>query len=382
MKAPRGLELLCLAMACQGAAACSDASEPPPGHQIGVGDGSAASVRFTEIFRDEAGRLATDLAFHPQRDELWVVLREPNYDPDAPCTETETAGCAALEGSTEIIHSPGAMRPTAEWKQDQNAWHFMRRPTSIAFGAKDTFATCHEARTGNFTDSAIDFIGPTLWSSDPAIYAVAPSPGGNGSHIDMLHSTPFCMGIAHERDNVYWTFNGQIGAIDRYDFHEPHIPGAEDHMDGELSRWVTGAVLRVVDVPSHMAFDRRDGSLYVVDTGNGRIVRLDSKSGSPGAAFPNPDAIAISNYVDGAVLTEVVPPGQLQAPSGLALVGDVLLVTDNATSVIHAFGLDGQHLRELRTELPAGTLAGIAVGRDDRAYFVDFPGGRVVRIDI
>jgi hypothetical protein len=352
---------------------------PPPAHQIGTGDGSASSVTFTVVYVTEQARQPTDLAFHPSRDELWVVLRESGYTETA-CTETDHTGCDPLWGSTAIIRAAGGEQPEAEWKQDQNAWHFMRRPTSIAMGASDTFATCHEARTGNHTDSDDPFIGPTLWSSDPAIYAVEPSAGGNGSHLDMLHSTPFCMGIAHERDNAYWTFNGDLGALDRYDFKQPHEPGGEDHRDGEVTRWAEGQLLRVPDVPSHLAYDSRDASLYVADTGHGRVVRLDTRSGNAGEPFPNFDGAQVSYRIDGATLQEVVPPGVLQAPSGLALAGDVLFVTDRATGVIHAFDVDGRHLRQLDTAR-AGGLAGLVIGPDDRAYFVDYSAGEVVRID-
>ena len=41
----------------------------------------------------------------------------------------------------------------------------------------------------------------------------------------MVHATQNCMGIAWERDNVYWTLNGEEGTLDRYDFGVPHVPG-------------------------------------------------------------------------------------------------------------------------------------------------------------
>merc|ERR1711974_36901 len=103
----------------------------------------------------------------------------------------------------------------------------MRRPPALAMGDNGTFATCGEAATGNFEDNPAMFIGPSLWSTDLAVYA-KPS-GGNGSHLDMLHATPWCMGIAHEVDNVYWAFNGHVGSLDRYDFNNDHGPGNDDH---------------------------------------------------------------------------------------------------------------------------------------------------------
>lgn len=270
--------------------------------------------------------------------------------------------------------------------KDPNALHFMRRPTSIAFGPNGTFATCHEARTGNPEDAPTDYIGPTLWTSDPAIFGKTQPPPAdgsfvpNGSHLDMLHQTPFCMGIAHETENVYWTFNGQVGAIDRYDFKEPHPPGGDDHSDGEVLRYVQGSVARVENVPSHMVFDA--GQLYIADTGNARIARLDTQSGQVGSAFIPYDPLTVHHFVDGAVIVDVVPPGTLQQPSGIALHDGVLYVTDHATSAIHAFDLEGALIRSLDTGLPPGTLAGITIGPDGRAYFVDQLTASVLRIDV
>src|SRR5690606_2860220 len=120
------------------------------------------------------------------------------------------------------------------------------------------------------------------WSSNLGIYGIQP-PGLNGSHLDMLHETPFCMGIAWERDNVYWVFNGNAGAIDRVDFHADHGPGNDDHSDGEYWRYVPGQVARVPNVPSHMHL--AGTWLYIADTGNGRVVRLDITSGVMGDPF-------------------------------------------------------------------------------------------------
>jgi hypothetical protein len=169
-----------------------------------------------------------------------VTLREP-YE-GLPCTEEVKQGCAALEGRVSIVDGAGGPTPIATVKTDPNSWHFLRRPTSIAFGAGQLFATCGEFRTGNYDDATVDYMGPTLWTSDPAIFALeqpVPPDGSfepNGSHIDMLHETPFCMGIAHDHNNAYFTFNGKLGSIDRYDFKAPHPPGGDNHLDGELLR--------------------------------------------------------------------------------------------------------------------------------------------------
>jgi len=353
----------------------------PPGHEIGWRDGAVDSVDMVGIYDPGASkREATDLKFHPTRtSELWVALRE--FDDPRPCTDSNKQGCAALEGRVAIITNPGGAGVTWNVTKDPNALHFMRRPPALAFGAGDTFGTCGEFRTGNATDDPLDYIGPTLFSSDPKIWAKQP-PGKNGSHLDMLHESPFCVGVAWERDNVYWAFNGKNGAVDRYDFHSPHEIGGEDHSNGELRRYNVGLLKRVAGVPGHMVYNQADGQLYIADTGNGRIVKLDPGSGS-GSGKPAPlyDPIKLAELRKDASVVEVVAPGTLTAPSGLWIKDEVLFVSDNATSRFYAFDLQGKLLRTLDTKLPAGSLAGITVGPDDRFYFVDKSTSWVYRIE-
>jgi hypothetical protein len=352
----------------------------PLGHAIGWRDGSADSVVFTELYRPKSALEAVDLEFHPTRDELWVTSRP--FVVAGTCAQSNpfSARCASLSGYTTILFQAGTPAQTVSHLEDGNAWHFMRRPPAMAMGTPDRFATCGEAATGNFEDDPAQFIGPTLWSTDLTIFA-QPS-GGNGSHMDMLHASPWCMGIAWERDNVYWVFNGAIGAIDRYDFHADHGPGNEDHSDGEIHRYAQGMLKRVPGAPSHMAFDPTDGMLYVADTGNQRLVKLDTASGTDGAPFtPIYEPLAGWGFVNNAVLTEVVAPGTLTEPSGLELHDGLLYVTDRATSRFHAFTLTGELVRSLDTGLPAGTLAGLAFDPQGRVYFTDMFTGAVRRID-
>ena len=369
---------------CAGSEICVDGAcgPRPAGWQIGVGDGTAASVGVAVIYTPDAPRETTDIAFDPDvPNRLWVLMRE--YESSEPCGESSAtqAGCESLEGRTAIIDGAGTAEASVQVIKDPNAWHFMRRPTALAMGVGQTFATCSEARTGNYTDDPIDYMGPTLWSSDLAIYGIQP-PGLNGSHLDMLHATPFCMGAAHERENIYWFFNGDAGAIDKVDFKADHGPGADDHSDGEYFRFVEGQVARLDNVPSHMELHAASGWLYIADTGHGRVVRLDTTSGAMGGLIsPLYDPIEPANHMEGATLEEVVAPGTLQQPSGLALAGDVLFVSDYATNTLYAFDLEGQLLRSLKLELPPGSTTGLLVGPDEKLYFADKPTGTVYRID-
>ena len=368
----------CLVLAGCGSSPLSTSDEAPPGQ---VPDARVpAAVELVALYDAPVNRSATALAFDPFRSgELWVTLRQ--FPSNKPCLEIATSGCAALEGQVALVKEATSAAPQMTIEKDGNAWHFMRRPTSIAFGDNGNLSTCGEARTDNYEDEAIDYSGPVLWSSDPAIFGAVPKANQNGTHIDMLHETPFCMGIAFEHDNAYWAFNGQIGALDRYDFHAPHVVGGEDHSDGELARYVQGEVLRVPEVPSHLALDRTARQLYVADTGHARVVRLAIDSGTPGGDVPTLDPIAVHHRMDGAQLEELVPPGTLTAPSGLALTDDALIVTDNATSKIWWFERDGSVIGSVTTTLPAGSLSGITVGPDEQLYVSDLLSGTAYRVE-
>jgi len=338
------------------------------------------AATLTVLHAPTTRRSATALAFNEEiEDELWVTLRQ--FPSGLPCTEAASTGCGALPGEVVWVSGATGEEPSIELRRDGNAWHFMRRPTSIAFGQNGNLATCGESRTDNYEDELIDYAGPVLWASDPEIFGVEPEAGQNGTHIDMLHSTPFCMGIAHEADNVYWTFNGQIGALDRYDFNEPHVIGGEDHTDGEVRRYAEGELARVPEVPSHLAMDRGRRVLYVADTGNGRVIELDADSGVPGEDVLEYDGLSVHVAMNDAELAELVPPGTLERPSGLTFRSGVLFVTDNETSLIHAFDVSGELLKTLDTGLPAGSLGGIAIGPDHRAYLGDLRTGEVYRVD-
>ena len=333
-----------------------ECSPLPAGHEIGWRDGSPGSVDLVPVFEPDKLSKPTDLDFHPERpNELWVVNRN--------------------DDSVLIITSPGT--PDASWQRlrDPAASHFMDRPTALAFGAKNTWATC-----GDNDNHASDFTGPSLFSADMSIFAVE-TPGGLGSHLDMLHSTSFCKGIAHEAENIYWVFNSDKGSVDKYDFGMDHGPGNDDHSDGTIYRYVATQLAGADDVSSHVFFNQSDKHLYIADTGNKRIVKLDPLSGTMGSSFSGQEPVVDRRRVNDAVLTDVVPPGLLEAPSGIEVHNDLIYITDNATSRFHAFDLTGKLVRTLDTGLPPGSLNGLMFGPDQKVYFTDFLSARVYRID-
>lgn len=341
---------------------CEDACSPlPAGWQIGLGDGSVSSVTFTVVLQPDKPRTSTDLAFNPSiPDQLWVVN--------------------ALDDSVHIVDRAGAEDAAFQRLRDPAASHFMDRPPAIAFGSVvetwgQTFGVC-----GDNDNGGNNFMGPALFPSDLSIFTVETGTG-LGSHLDMLHSTSFCRGIAHLEGNVYFVFNSDKGSLDKYDFVVDHGPGQDDHSDGQIWRYVEGQVAGVDGVPSHLAYDVDTKLLYVADTGNQRVAVLDTVSGAEGDAFLG-DEPARRRHVDGAVLSDFVPAGTLQRPSGIEVADGVVFVSDEATSVLYAFGQDGELLRTLETGLPAGSLAGITLGiTDEKLYFVDKVTSVVYRID-
>ncbi len=340
--------------------------------ELGKGDHSSTSVVFTEI-AGAAEKLATprDLAFNPLRpDELWVLnLRDE---------------------SAVIVHDASTSGRSAERRKDADASHFMAKPAALAFGADETsfgvpgtFASCGESHnTRDDTMPADNFMGPALWSSDLSIFAKK-NPHGLGSHLDMLHNSPLCMGIAHQSANIYWTISGMSNAIVKYDFHRDHNVGNDDHSDGESYEYVRGLLKYVAGVPSHLAYRDADAALLIADTGNARIVQLDTTSGTKGAKLTSMEPMAAYFRMNDATLTDVVTAesGMLTSPSGLELRNELIYVSDNANGRISAFTAEGERVNWIETGLPPGSLGGMAFGPDEKLYFVDMLGDRVLRID-
>jgi hypothetical protein len=323
--------------------------------------------------------IPVDLEFNPSRlGELWVVFRQP--EPPGLCEEEgDRSGCAYLFGKVAIISAADSDAPSVEVKEDGNSWHFMRQTSALAFAENDTFATIGEDRTANSHDAAVDYMGPTWWSSDPAIFAV--DFGRNGSHLDMLHATPYGMGIAHQQEHRFFAFNGQIGAIDGYDFNAAHEPGGEDHSDGTLVRYIEGELKRVANVPSHMDFLPDRVTLLIADTGNQRVVALDTESGRLAERLSTPDGqIADPRRIADALIEEVVPAGVLEQPSGLVIGPRSFAVGDAATGKIHQFTFDGEPLVTIDLELSPGALGGLELGPDGILYYTRKDTNSVVKL--
>ena len=342
----------------------------PSAPQLGNGDNSASSVTFTVIANAANGLdQPRDLAFNPMKpNELWIV----NFADD----------------STLIVpDAPSEVRSYIK-RIDGYALHFMEEVTAIDFGQNETtigvdgtFATCGESRnTYNGQAPGNDFTGPSLWSSDLSVYA-AQNPHGLGSHLDMLHNTPLCMGIAHETGNRYWTVGGLHKSIDLYDFELDDGIGNDDHLDGKTWRYATGEIGYEPGVGSHLALDSTTKMLYIADPANGRVVRLDTASGTEGQLQQGLETPV--QIMEGAILGDFVNDVEiLEKPSGIELFSDLLFVSDNATGTLLAFDLQGNLVNHLETGLSSGSLGGFTFGPDGKLYFVDTAGNQVLRVDV
>ena len=135
---------------------------------------------------------------------------------------------------------------------------------------------------------------------------------------------------------------------------------------------------------SHMAVDAASGTLYVADTGNSRVVRLDTR------VETTEDMPRIRTTIretplygvpDSSVEEVVGAAGELGQPSGLALRNGLIYVGDYANGRISAFRFSGERVNWLDTGLGENTLTGIAFGPEGRLFVIDRRNNRVVRID-
>ncbi|MBS1151357.1 MAG: putative secreted protein [Myxococcaceae bacterium] len=345
-----------------------DTTEQPLANAFGI-NGTVSASRITlTVISDKLMYRPSALAFKPGEGSLWVVNRG--------------------DDSTVIIDNPG--KPTQKVARffDDSA-HFLNNPTQIAFSKlKSEFAVSLDS-VNDYNGQAQGnlFTGPTLFTSNRSQFE-----GGSQSHLDMLHHSPKAMGIAAgarpttaaSDTREYWVFNGMAGSIDRYFFNKPHALGADDHSDGIAIRYAAGQLKRLADVPSHLAFDATSRQLYIADTGNRRVVRLDTRTAintatriaayhgeTPLHSLPGTRVTVIADEADG-----------LSKPSGLLVKSGLVVVGDQATGKIKVFSVGGIFKGEVDTRLGSGKLGGLAEGPDGKLYFLDSVGGRVLRLDL
>jgi hypothetical protein len=384
--------------AAMGAAGSAAAPMSAPGETSGLPTAPAAPTAPAQDMPMEAFDGTTtviaasdlaqpsDLEFNPYvEDELWVMNQG--------------------DSSTLIVSNASSDQRSAERRLDiEGSLHFMPNPTAFAFGGRETtivdaqgemvegtFATCPGVNQ--------EFMGPTLWTSDLRIFAITktqreppfngPDTGleGPGSHIDMLHRTPLCTGIAWEgAGNVYWTYSRAHEMFVKYDFAKDHGIGNADHSDGSIWRYPMTDILAVSTAPSHLQYDVERKLLYMADSGHSRIVTFDPASAtesSMASSLENLDGLRQAVDLNGGKLNDLVPSSYgLKLPSGLEIHGQALYVSDNETSTIHKFSLEGAPLgKAVIPDVAPGGLAGLDFGPDGKLYFVDMLEGRVLRLE-
>lgn len=353
-------------LACQPGDAGKDSSEEPredppaASSLIGTGDGTRASVGWTAILgADQDLDDPRDLGFDASGN-LWIANRQ--------------------DDRTFIVFDPGTEEQSWERRKDGYAMHFMEETMAFSFDPGVQFGSCGESLNSYNDRYPPDyFMGPVLWSADLDIFAEQ-DPIGLGSHLDMNHESPLCMGIAWEVANVYWVFDGYHGNIVRYDFQQDHGVGMDDHSDAIIHRLREPTVERVPQAPGHMMVHHASGWLYVADPGGGRVLRLDIASGEKGPDLRETEE-PVQEYAwwEGVRWEEVVTG--LDRPGSIAVSTDRLFVGEWGTGVIHEYTLAGEPLRTLDTEVGPEKLYGIELGPDEKLWLVELATPGAWRID-
>lgn len=325
---------------------------------------------FTEIATSAQGLNAPhDLDFVPGRPgECWVLNKE-------------TDG-----GSVVLLFNAGKAEQTHQFRRDSHNEHFMARATAIAFGANDFFGTAQEIIA---TTPGATFMGPALWNSDTTVFArMHQNNWVNGqllgSHIDMLHQSPYGMGIAHDNANVYWYFDGYNNNICKYDFATPHGVGEDDHSDGKIHRYTDVTVTRKPNVPSHMVVDKANSWLYYADAGSGRVMRMKTTSGTIGGNLTPPqtsgEPLAEYKAVTGA--TKEIMVSGLTSPCGVDYRNDRLVVSDYATGNIYLYNTTTVPATLVGTIITGGPgVMGVRMQNDNKIWFVNATTNKLYRID-
>ena len=260
-----------------------------------------------------------------------------------------------------IVHDTGLANQTVEERLDSHRYHFMEEVSAIAFGSYHPefdyqFGTAQESRnTYNNQASPNDFMGPALWPSSLDHFAREHQNDSLlGSHIDMLHESPLGMGMAHDSGNAYWYFDGFYGNLVYYDFQMDHDTGMDDHSDGIVRRHSDIQLSRYPGVPGHMELDHDTGILYIADTGNNRVLWVDtldttvnvtSMMDDPSRLEPLQEYSRVLDREYGVLATGI------SRASGIAIDNGNLFVSSNGNGSISAFNLsaDGKSRRTYRS---------------------------------
>jgi hypothetical protein len=319
----------------------------------------------------------TDLEFHPGRvNELWVANKATD--------------------SITIVHDTGLDNQTSETRLDVNRNHFLEEVSAISFGSYHPefdwqWGSAQESlNTYNGQGNPNYFMGPALWPSSLDHFAVENQnneDGLLGSHIDMLHESPYGVGIAHDYDNVYWYNDGYYGELVRYDFMMDHDTGGHNHSDGVVQRYSEIQLNHSYGTPGHMVLDKETDILYISDAGGDRVIWVntdDTTYQTENIMNDSSRLETLSEYsrisgVEWGVLVEGV-----NRPSGIALDGDQLFVSLNEDNSIVSYNLnsDGKSAVEVAIiNTSASSIMGLEIGPKGHLFYVDNARDEVIRVD-
>ncbi len=308
-----------------------------------------------------------DLDFHTlpgRNNELWVINENSaSFDPN-------------FGGSTVTYYNAGSIDQWADYRKDSYSGHFMHTASAISFSDNGGFANTLDVQDANGNPSGY-FSGCTLWDSDTTIYARINQNGPLlGSHWDMVHQSPFSIGIAAETENIYWLFDGYHSTVAKYNFQEPHPDhehGGEDHSDGIVYRYDEIYIERVSGLSSHMVLDNENGYLYICDTGNQRIIKMNTNTGTINYSL-TPYGENIEGYYSMiGVQYETIIDSGLVLPTGIDIYENYLIVSDysNGDIIFYDLGNLGinQELKRLHTDRENDVMS-IKVGPDGTIWYV------------
>jgi len=357
----RSLLLAFALVACSGGNA-NDGSEDTDGPDdttpdVGLFDGFVPVVVATEA---DGLKKPSDIEFQPTTGKAMIVNRQ--------------------DDSLVILHSPDASDPEADRRGGEDdvtgANHFLAKPSGLAFADNGDWASIHmeDKFTQGFGGTPKDFMGPTLWTGDTDILD-----GGHSTHLDMLHNSPNGAGIAWKSDasnmNTYYVFDGWNNSITYYDFASDHGLGGADHSDATIHRCMEGEVSFVFGTVSHLVYD--EGLLYVVDTGNNRILGVDTNTGTLGNPLsPAYDGLGRDkfNYMDDVEFWTMIDTeaAGMEEPAGMELHDGIIYVTDHAQGYVYAFDLEsGDLLDSLDLGVGDGAVQGMGIDANGTLWFTN-----------
>ena len=342
------------------------------------------------------------LAFHPTTGNIWIG----NND-----TDSITVLRGSFGGGDGAVSTTGLAH-----RFDRAHYHYMDKMAALSFKSDGSVVTCQESEnTYDGMKKANRFMGPSLYDTIPKVGNVKtggwpegrdvfvdaggdkcdPNGSSDGStnnptcfmtHVDMLHASPNCVGIAHDPEpdtpfgNVFWVFDGLNDTLIRYDFEQPHGPGSLDHSLANVRRYPEIKLTRVPGVPGHMVVDPETRALFIADTGAGRILAVNADSGKYAAEARNDlggnftlwsSPLPSFEYtLFGCASYKTFATG-IDQPSGLVLSGNVLYVGEHGTGKIIALHrTTGEKLGEYATG--AKKLFGLAINpTSGDLWFVD-----------